>query len=487
MAGVFKSLDKSDVRITPFRTHKLWSETLETVTNINPNAYAVDSSSLSCVSYPYRHRKDSGPRLYFLDGSNKMVSYQLSANQIAGISAYPVQRDVNYINAVQVYQQSSVAKTNAYIDASNYPSQFSLNIDSTDLTTNIAVTSATSINPYSQQEYVNQIAYHGHSGGVAGTATLYVCTSYRFMFAQLDANHLFAPGLTPLVTYLDTPFADFSFLGAIARSSTTTFIVSYDRPNSSFVLHATTAPTSISNTPKATIQYNNPPLGWSWNEDIRIKHLITDTSNLSVMFTLKNLTSNTPSPIFMMSDGGSSNILNGNFVALLSDTSLWESYNFRSQTNRKVHAVTSEGYIFKGLVYKTSGFTYTEILDLRQYVGAGNEVVDAIITADNDSLQVPGVPKTITMIVRPSGSPALGSHQLVTVNLDTNEVYDPIHLGGVIEGYYYPNDNTTSTFPLGGSNFVANGLSVFGLGGKALASSATQQPDIKLHTFNPNI
>ena len=28
MAGVFKSLDKSDVRITPFRTHKVWSENL---------------------------------------------------------------------------------------------------------------------------------------------------------------------------------------------------------------------------------------------------------------------------------------------------------------------------------------------------------------------------------------------------------------------------------------------------------------------------
>ena len=29
MAGVFKSLDNSDVRITPFRAHKLWSETLD--------------------------------------------------------------------------------------------------------------------------------------------------------------------------------------------------------------------------------------------------------------------------------------------------------------------------------------------------------------------------------------------------------------------------------------------------------------------------
>ena len=28
MAGVFKSLDKADIRITPFRTYKLWSDAI---------------------------------------------------------------------------------------------------------------------------------------------------------------------------------------------------------------------------------------------------------------------------------------------------------------------------------------------------------------------------------------------------------------------------------------------------------------------------
>jgi hypothetical protein len=39
MAGVFKSLDKSDVRITPFRTYKLWSDVIEN--NLSGSVYTV--------------------------------------------------------------------------------------------------------------------------------------------------------------------------------------------------------------------------------------------------------------------------------------------------------------------------------------------------------------------------------------------------------------------------------------------------------------
>ena len=39
MAGVFKSLDRSDVRITPFRTYKLWSDVI--VNNLSGSVYTI--------------------------------------------------------------------------------------------------------------------------------------------------------------------------------------------------------------------------------------------------------------------------------------------------------------------------------------------------------------------------------------------------------------------------------------------------------------
>jgi hypothetical protein len=39
MAGIFKSLDKSDVRITPFRTYKLWADTIQN--NLSGSVYTV--------------------------------------------------------------------------------------------------------------------------------------------------------------------------------------------------------------------------------------------------------------------------------------------------------------------------------------------------------------------------------------------------------------------------------------------------------------
>ena len=39
MAGIFKSLDKSDVRITPFRTYKLWADTIQS--NLSGSVYTV--------------------------------------------------------------------------------------------------------------------------------------------------------------------------------------------------------------------------------------------------------------------------------------------------------------------------------------------------------------------------------------------------------------------------------------------------------------
>ena len=48
MAGVFKSLDKSDVRITPFRAHKQWTEATTYTYNAIPSEI---TSSIATTAY----------------------------------------------------------------------------------------------------------------------------------------------------------------------------------------------------------------------------------------------------------------------------------------------------------------------------------------------------------------------------------------------------------------------------------------------------
>jgi len=51
MAGVFKSLDKSDVRITPFRTYKLWADVIEN--NLSGSIYTIYQANYNPISnYP---------------------------------------------------------------------------------------------------------------------------------------------------------------------------------------------------------------------------------------------------------------------------------------------------------------------------------------------------------------------------------------------------------------------------------------------------
>jgi len=495
MAGVFKSLDKSDVRITPFRTHKLWSETLESTTTItNPNGYALSTSSIQYVTYPYKHRADKGPRLYFIDTDQNFVSYQVSTGQVAGTAPY-IESSVNYLTSVFVFG-SPFAKSNQFVLSTNYPNAFEFVSYDTDLTTQygnpLAIQSLQLQAHTGTQETVNHLAYHGHLGNVNGRATTYACTSGRLMYITVDSNHQLVGSGEVANSGSFGGGSAYTFLGSVAKGGLTSYAIAYDIPQNRFTLHTLPTTSSINTTPDSTINYTTPIDNWSWNPDWRIKTVLNANSGSavnSVMFLLKQLHTDKPSPIFMMASGsgGSGNILNGNFVALLQDSSFWDSYSLRSgYANRKYYAVTSEGYVYKDLKYRTNQFTYGDILDLRQYVGVGNVVIDAVITADNDVLQTPGTPKMITMMVKPLNGSGYGlaSHQLISVNVETNEVYNPIHLGSYPDGYLY---KQFSYEHAGCSNIIANGTSVLGVSGFSILNKQAGAGQVKVHTFNINV
>jgi hypothetical protein len=69
MAGVFKSLDKSDVRITPFRTHKLWSDTI--VNNLSGSIYTIYKANYNPIS----NHPDSNPLRDVFDQGNPYYEY----------------------------------------------------------------------------------------------------------------------------------------------------------------------------------------------------------------------------------------------------------------------------------------------------------------------------------------------------------------------------------------------------------------------------
>ena len=69
MAGVFKSLDRSDVRITPFRAHKLWSDVI--VNNLSGSVYTIYKADYNPIS----NHLDSNPLRDVFDQGNPHYEY----------------------------------------------------------------------------------------------------------------------------------------------------------------------------------------------------------------------------------------------------------------------------------------------------------------------------------------------------------------------------------------------------------------------------
>jgi hypothetical protein len=69
MAGIFKSLDKSDVRITPFRTHKLWSDVI--VNNLSGSVYTIYKADYN----PIPSHLDINPLRDVFDQGNPHYEY----------------------------------------------------------------------------------------------------------------------------------------------------------------------------------------------------------------------------------------------------------------------------------------------------------------------------------------------------------------------------------------------------------------------------
>jgi len=499
MAGVFKSLDKSDVRITPFRTHKLWAETLESTVEIQ--GYLYSPSSMRFISYPFQNRYDGYDdyaRIYCVDGSNVILSIapQTGAHvkgAVLGASSTSnsnIEPTVNYLTGLRRLQEDpGSARLIVYVeqyDSLTNPTTIDItsgDIDATKIgTVSIAALSGPPSSP--TQEFVNRIDYFPGEEG-----RIFISTTWRLLATHLGSNGDFVGGIYEIENgAANGAYQQAAFLGSIARPDRMV-VVYYDRANQLLRVEGSLNITGGTQTIMPNPGSNGITLT-GWNDDLRIKHIVHDTQNGDVMFTLKNYQSmydNSPiygSNLLTLQD----QVFNGNFVALLSDRT--HIKGFTTNTPGRFYAVTSDGFLFKELAFRST-FEYTDILDLRQYVGAGNEVVDAVITADNDDLYPSITPRTITLIVKPQGlTHQPGPHQLVTINLDTDEVYDPIHLGSVVEGYYYGGQNY-GVNPLGGSNFVTNGNSLLAVGGLGMLTTQTLQSGnltpVYLHTFNLNV
>ena len=189
MAGVFKSLDKSDVRITPFRAYKQWSDTI---------SYCNYSASLGALTNPTHiivNEKSPSPILIANSTSYTLLdSTDENLENLFGITSSPVQP----ILAVKQLKSSTIAllTNNRLVEVNTTngtATQISTIATPTQNQTDLA---ETLINSYilSTETGVNQgsLIRFNSSYTVLDTYT----DSFRMMKVNTDANLKFADDMT---------------------------------------------------------------------------------------------------------------------------------------------------------------------------------------------------------------------------------------------------------------------------------------------------
>lgn len=567
MAGVFKSLDKSDVRLTPFRTYKLWSEqSIEVVRDFTiPEGQSQKISNGLQVDFPFLYRRQGSPKIIF--DSFPICSYNPNTNLVTRQASWgdPTGRINRSTPLITAIDTSGSADGGLY----EWPINSGIRFHKPN-------PPSESLKPGGGGDgdgAGTYHAFHGHDGTrekstvlrcvLEGTAYWRTKSSsiYRLNISGSGAYNFSSGGgtdswskvlggfqtdsnTTPLQTIYDWS----AFLGAIARDSGSFYTIgiihsgSYaqdqrvlclqrykvDPSSPETIINITgsasastnfegwpqirsllsgslsiptassfTATMSVSQPANFINYYGGSPGGGSGvhpSMDTRIKNLLVDRVNQSVLFTLASKVTASSAPhvssLFGMTDSGSggagvlSNItasnpdkFAGTFVSLVSDTSLWNGVYFRPQG--KAYAVTTRGQIYVDIKYKLNeGFTWSKILNFEQQVESGFEVVDAVISQDTDYL---GTPRIIVLILKPIGS-FVGEHRFIKVDLQTEKTDDPVNFQVNTGSYFYQTVVKDGSPHFRGSSFVTDGVNLYGIAGNPPLNGT-----IRIHTWPLNV
>ena len=367
MAGVFKSLDQSDVRITPFRTHKQWLET-----NI---PYA------SITNTPI-------PNL----GSGQLLNFK-SSRAAEGVA----KRRYYYYhnNTQQLVACSYNASTQEFVSNNNASTKTSLYLPGL-INTNIE-----GFVGYVDWSVGTNGAVYLHNAELAGSpVSTVVLPSQSFATESLPFNNL----------AFNQEVRTFAVYGVAAAGRSGEFHISYDATGS-----------ALSSGSRLNSSYSGSYLGGVADRVTTgfytVANLATTGSATSLIRYRNSVFSNKTLSTTKINDTvkdmlcvSTANTSCSVFVTFKQTPGLWTAYENNTpvkhpwnvanifsnksdyisgsgwQDDRRVHAVLKDGTIVLDLVVDSSNnLSYGDVISCGHYVGTG-EVKAAVINTDVDSL-----------------------------------------------------------------------------------------------------
>jgi len=404
MAGVFKSLDKSDIRIVPFRAHKQWVNDLSyTLTPAPIASVSLNGDELLHLRTSFSQSVNLKNNYYYYTGTNGNI-YLVDGNDNYTVLAETTNNPYIYLpytTLAGLYQNRIMY----------YNSSISSNA--------MCAHDATDLSDLDVDAFVLPLINYTHLSWIPGASML-------LLSGEESAPTL---GLTKIVwdevgnkfdssSFINTS-PDTNYLGttfAVRSGSSSNFFAAYVETSAldTVRFEYKTDSGSIIGSPSAgsTVAYS--PLA--------VKDFVSngDLANLSAFATMNG-------GIGLWLIKGSNTVEFAQYdldvVRLLQDKDI---YRNGSYTKPRTFAVLRDGIILTDLYANSTGYGWQDSIDARRWIGNGY-IVGATINKNVD-LIAPTKPLTITVYAVTSIS-IKAPIVVFSINLDTGEISDPIHLG----------------------------------------------------------
>lgn len=456
MAGVFKSLDQSDVRITPFRTYKLWDQSVGYTTYTAPASSANQTQVLFSKIFGASQLVSSSA-IYALVDANQLTGSSVGAGKVSNpsyanqpqIYKFDIGNDYNYITNTKaayssgptgIYSPYHVApSTVTSIPSIAFYDSASKKVYGVkgDLTNAFALNGIPipSQSTYPDQT-VNVMDIGARTGGNGNV--LFGCKYGLWLFPIITSSFALSNGgsTVPQPQWV-APFSG-SYIGVLASrdwsNDLRTHALQIDLTDPSipylqpgqlryicYNSYASTGPSyinsSIIETDTSRYDISNYPQQAPRKMELfnDCVYALMEDDRLYIIQTGSSIVSPTSTYIDGIAD-------------VICNRSINRTTDFYGQPlpTRRVHLITRDGFVFLDCNAQKVGSTITinrsNMVDCRQYTGVDKQVKDVTNLRDTTN-------ENIHIVV--SNSSSFGETISFVVNPNTKEISNVMHFGSL--------------------------------------------------------
>lgn len=440
MAGIYKNLDASDIRLTPFQTHKKWNGVV-VYTNYYDNVLAQPEILGTLADTPQLvYATDiSSSRLLKLNPNDNDPYTLLASTTVSNLTGSTYGQDVA--------QQIILAWTNDSGFANLTPFTSSLLALPTDWT-NTQVTTIANVSVYPSSSVTSSAYLCGVNGAAKRPFNIVDGFTGTESLITMDAPLL---ALSNLTASLDAINAE-----ALGSNTPRVIMIGQDISEGTYALVSdellevyNTASININAISTKTLIYNN------------------DQDTHLALFTNGNL--------HKIDSAASVTLVATNVAEILQDTTNYLSGSFGNQyQNQKVHVVYSNGLIGIDLIADGTSISFDRIIDCQQYVA-----LKPIVKASINKNQTPPL-----IGVFAGSTSSLTESIFFTVNPDDYAIGVPRHMGATKGDLRLFGENLQ--YFIGHSSSYANKFVEFPINeGPFLQYKADYNPQPSHPSYNP--